>query len=643
MRVSQSFYEIIKKPSSVLQGLNILFLIAVLFLSSSIQGQSLVRNGDFESHTEFADGFTPFYWGIEHLRHWSETGHGITTYCHLDLENRIDTFFKVSSCCGNTINPHSGKGMAKLLYLENCPYNGSPDTGCTGYLISNFTSPLNVGSVYEVSMWIYFPRGLGEDPAIFTNIGFYLSLRPEKVPTDNMLRTDYFFADTVSVGEWYELKQYVRALCPLKYITIGVFGNRVFPSIHRQIDNPAVYFVDDIRVIEVAEDNVPSSISPTPFCNYFERRKKEEEIAAADQVNVYFLANESILDPGDQRRLDSFYLSKEGNQGRAFVLSGFTDIEGTDNVRLSKDRVSSVKEYFSVTYNLADDMIICFAKGVDTLGDNTTESGKKVNRRVTIENSNITSLQALYRKGLKCIEENNIPEAARSFKAWIQAAPRELKMSVLHDPRLDLLHSLPVWSFLTAEVRKTYHVYGQPGNAYFLDSMYFVDQRYRTYIPFNLTGYIDRLDTFDFRKELNLGWDKIEVFDSINHLTAMKYMSKHGLPKISQVGRRQAKTLIYILLHNTDSALIEKYLPVLKTYCLEGEGEWVIYANMFDKLKLIQDLPQHYGTQYVYINPDQTQLSYYKLDNLDAVNARRRSIGLGPINDPEEITHIRRE
>ena len=117
MRVSQSFYEIIKKPSSVLQGLNILFLIAVLFLSSSIQGQSLVRNGDFESHTEFADGFTPFYWGIEHLRHWSETGHGITTYCHLDLENRIDTFFKVSSCCGNTINPHSGKGMAKLLYL----------------------------------------------------------------------------------------------------------------------------------------------------------------------------------------------------------------------------------------------------------------------------------------------------------------------------------------------------------------------------------------------------------------------------------------------------------------------------------------------------------------------------------------------
>jgi outer membrane protein OmpA-like peptidoglycan-associated protein len=607
-----------------------------------MSGQSLVRNGDFEGHTVFEEGFSPFYYGIDHLWSWTSSGWTVHSYCQLDLEKRTDTLFKKTSCCGNTIVPHSGKGMVKMGYTENCVNLAMNTSGCASYIHSKLIEPLEVGSVYEISIWFYFPNDLGEDPELLTNIGFFLSLKPEHLEEHTLLETDYFFSDTLPKGKWHEFQQYVRALCPLQYLTIGAFKDADFPSIHRWIDNTAPYFVDDVRITQIPEDKVPSTINPTPFCNYFERRKKEEDMAKVDQVNVYFQPNESTLDIRDQRRLDSFYLSKEGNQGRAFVLSGFTDIEGADNVRLSKDRVNSVKHYYDSTYHLPEEMIISFAKGVDTLGDNTTESGKKVNRRVTIQNSNISSIQALYRKGLACVAQNNIPEAGRTFRAWINAAPRDIKMSLLHDPRLKSLKELPVWKFLTDEVKKGYAYYNQPKNAFFLDSLYFEDQKYRTYIPYDLTGYIPGLDTFDFRKELNLGWDKIVVFDSINHLTALKYLDKNGLPKISQVGRRQSKTLVYILLHNTDSALIDKYLPVLKSYCLEGEGEWMIYANMFDKLKLIQDMPQHYGTQYVYINPEQTQLSYYKLDSLDAVNARRRSIGMTLISDPNEIIKVRR-
>ena len=589
-----------------------------------------------ESHTEFEDGFPPVYWNIDHLRDWTETGH-LISYCFTDLEKRTDSLFKVTYCCGNNINPHSGKGMVKLMYLENCPF--TPSTGCAGYLVSNFISPMEVGRVYEISMWIYFPAGLGEDPTIFRNIGFYLSLHPENVQTDDMFRTDYFFSDSVPVGQWYELKQYVRALCPLKFITIGAFGNSTFPSIHRQIDNPAVFFIDDVKIIPMKEEDVPSTIEPTPFCNYFERRKREEEIQKVDQVNVYFKSNESTLDKEDMKRLDSFYLSKEGNKGRAFVLSGFTDQEGNDNVQLSKDRVNSVQYYLDSTYNLPDEMMISFAKGVDTLGDNTTEAGKKINRRVSIQNSEITTIQALYRKGLQYMSENEIPDAARTFKAWITLAPMDLKMSILHDGRLDPLHRLGVWQYLTAEVRKAYNVYTQPGNAFFLDSMYYVDQRYRTYSPYYLTWYISGLDTFSM-KYLDRDWDFIESCDAVNILTIKKYLARNGFPKISQVGRRQAKTVPYILLHNLDSVLLETYLPVIKENCLTGDAEWDIYATMFDKLKLIKDQPQFYGTQYVYVDPEKTKLIYYKLDSLDAVNARRRSIGMSMITDPKEIIHV---
>ena len=609
----------------------------LLLLAISLNAQNLIRNGDMESHTEFEDGFPPVYWNIDHLRDWRSSGWNYLSYCFLDLEKRTDSLFRVTWCCGNTINPRSGKGMVKLGYTESCPFE--PPYGCNAYIHSKLSQPLEVGSVYEISMWVYFPKDLNEDPAIFTNIGFFLSLSPEHMDYHEMLQTDYFFGDTVKKEEWFEIKHYVRALCPLEHLTIGAFRDLNFPSINRFLDNQVVYFIDDVQVIQIKEEDVPSNIEPTPFCNYFERRKREEEIQKVDQVNVYFKSNESTLDKEDTKRLDSFYLSKEGNKGRAFVLSGFTDQEGNDNVQLSKDRVNSVQQYLDSTYNLPDEMMISFAKGVDTLGDNATEAGKKINRRVTIQNSEITAIQALYRKGLQYVAENKIPEAARTFKAWIALAPMDLKMSLLHDGRLDPLRKLGVWAYLTAEVRKAYNVYTQAGNAFFLDSMYYVDQRYRTYSPYYLTWFISGLDTFSM-KYLDRDWNYIEARDSVNFLTIKKYLAKNGFPKISQVGRRQAKTVPYILLHNLDSALLETYLPVIKENCLTGDAEWDIYATMFDKLKLIKDQPQYYGTQYVYVDPEQTQLTYYKLDSLDAVNARRRSIGMSMITDPKEIIHV---
>jgi hypothetical protein len=303
--------------------------------------------------------------------------------------------------------------------------------------------------------------------------------------------------------------------------------------------------------------------------------------------------------------------------------------------------VNGVKQYYDSTYNLSDEMLICFAKGVDTLGNNSTEAGKKLNRRVTIQNSNVTSLQALYRKGLQYVAENKVPEAARIFKTWIQAAARDIKMSVLHDPWLDPLRQLPVWGFMTAEVKKAYNVYGQPGNAFFLDSMYFVDQRHRTYIPYYLTGYIPKLDTFNF-SALNAELEQFKSIDSINMIPVRKYLANYGYPKISQVGRRQVRAVAYMIIHTEDSMMMEKYLPIIKENCLAGEAEWDVYAMMFDKLKWIHQLPQHYGMQSIFIDAEKTQLQLYKLDSLDAVNARRRSIGLTPIDDPNEIIYLRR-
>ena len=163
-----------------------------------------------------------------------------------------------------------------------------------------------------------------------------------------------------------------------------------------------------------------------------------------------------------------------------------------------------------------------------------------------------------------------------------------------------------------------------------------------SYSPYYLTGFIPKLDTFDF-KALNTDIEKFKAIDSINMIPVSQYLVKNGFPKISKVGRRQVRAVAYMIIHTEDSMMLEEYLPVIKENCLAGEAEWDVYAMMFDKLKWIQQLPQHYGMQSIFTDAEKTQLKLYKIDSLDAVNARRRSIGLPMIDDPERVVKIRRE
>ena len=194
----------------MMNSIKALLIIGLACHGSFLACQNLVPNPGFEDHQEFEQGFSPFYWGISHLNQWVESGSlGMLSYCFVDLEKRTDTFFKKTSCCGNTINPHLGKGMVKLSYHESCGLE--EPLGCASYIRTKFISPLVVGNIYEVSMWVYFPENQSEDTTIYTNIGMYLSLQPENIYVHSLLQTDYFFSNTIQVGRWYQIKNYIRA------------------------------------------------------------------------------------------------------------------------------------------------------------------------------------------------------------------------------------------------------------------------------------------------------------------------------------------------------------------------------------------------------------------------------------------------
>ncbi len=210
--------------------------------------------------------------------------------------------------------------------------------------------------------------------------------------------------------------------------------------------------------------------------------------------------------------------------------------------------------------------------------------------------------------------------------------PLDKRVEMLVDPRLLKLKRSLYWKSLVADVRKGYALYPDSKEAFFLDSLYFEDQKYRTYSPYSLNGLIEEIDTVVLPEFKFTDQQAIQK-DSLNFLALQRYLDQNGYPEITKVGRRQSRAVGYIILHHYDSLTFEQYIPVVKNLCMAGEAEWDVFAKMTDKLCTIKDIPQVYGTQYD--KDSNGRITLYKIDDIEMVNYRRMRIGLGATMLPE--------
>ena len=161
-----------------------------------------------------------------------------------------------------------------------------------------------------------------------------------------------------------------------------------------------------------------------------------------------------------------------------------------------------------------------------------------------------------------------------------------------------------------------------------LDSLTGEDQRYRT-LKYSLKSLTPNSYN-KISKELSNYYeniaDSIEIKHDENNLrTILPILRDIIWLKISEVGIRASKSAYYIIDHSANLDLIQKYLPYMKQACIEGEAEWINYANLYDKSMNIQNLPQKYGTHYVI---EGKKVEYYKYEDFDKMNRDRKMIGL---------------
>jgi hypothetical protein len=100
-------------------------------------------------------------------------------------------------------------------------------------------------------------------------------------------------------------------------------------------------------------------------------------------------------------------------------------------------------------------------------------------------------------------------------------------------------------------------------------------------------------------------------------------------PRVAQVGQDAAMGAYLVVMHSEDG-LQKKYLPAIKTICEAGELPWVRYANMFDRSRFNDNVPQRYGTHTRY-NEQTKTAELYPLEDESRVDEWRKEIGLPPL------------
>jgi len=238
------------------------------------------------------------------------------------------------------------------------------------------------------------------------------------------------------------------------------------------------------------------------------------------------------------------------------------------------------------------------------------------------------------------LQNNDSNQCIYCLEKWLSAASLPEIIYPLFDNRLDDLKKIKAWEIVVHEIKSRYSRHYKSPNTFVLDSLRCEDQRYRTLEVYilGLSGFFREYETFDFENYTTTE-ENLETFDSLNINTLLDILEKNGFPKISEVGQRNVKGTIHILIHSGDTSFMQKYLPIIEQRCLEGEAQWEHYVMLTDRNLRKRGLPQEYGTQFEFVNLEKTELMMAPIDDLILVNKRRAKLGLGRI-PPEEVTNI---
>ena len=199
---------------------------------------------------------------------------------------------------------------------------------------------------------------------------------------------------------------------------------------------------------------------------------------------------------------------------------------------------------------------------------------------------------------------------------------------IIVDEDLISLHTDKRWSPLLTVIQKNKEKaeanYNKPLTKE-LDSIYDDDQNGRQQIQAIENKYGDN------SKEMNALWAAMGKSDSSNLIKVKVVLDKYGWVGPDVVGSK-GNDALFVVIQHADSAIRDKYLPMMRTAVKNGKAQASQLALMEDRSALEHGKKQIYGSQ---IARDEKTNKYYirPIEDEPNVDIRRVAVGLSSLED----------
>ena len=116
---------------------------------------------------------------------------------------------------------------------------------------------------------------------------------------------------------------------------------------------------------------------------------------------------------------------------------------------------------------------------------------------------------------------------------------------------------------------------------------------------------------------------RIAAVDAETQAALLALVPKEGWFLKSRYGEQAAQAAFLIVQHGPEG-LVARFLPILEPLVAAGEVPGTDYAMMFDKVAILRDLPQRYGTQF---RCDFGKWRPYPVEDPARLDERRAAVG----------------
>ncbi|MBI1268277.1 MAG: hypothetical protein GC193_12700 [Cryomorphaceae bacterium] len=196
------------------------------------------------------------------------------------------------------------------------------------------------------------------------------------------------------------------------------------------------------------------------------------------------------------------------------------------------------------------------------------------------------------------------------------------------DKDLSILHSLRGWNDVVAKVQANLDLVEKDLNKPLkdqLEKIYVRDQTLR-----QLYRQAEELFGPD-SDEMNYFWEVVADQDAKNEAEVIEIIEEYGWVGRNEVGG-QANLALWLVIQHAPIEIQEKYLPLLVESVSKNESSGNHLALLEDRINMRNGKPQIYGSQIV-SDPETGADMVYQVFEPEFVNARRASVGLGPIEE----------